>query len=420
MPELEDDDKKGKKEDKKGGKDDKKGKKDKDSKENSKLGKGKGGKEEKGKGKDKAKSPKEMAAAAGSAKESPSIASLPEDKSEKSEKSVTSKKSEKSEKSEGSEGAPAKKGALKPCDKGKKGITKMPPPSDTIIKAMTEEGPVYAERYYNDEYEDDEEQRNYVEVEMFEHKLSNTGVASPRGRGRGRGRGGPVISRGGRSTSPPPLHHESRSIHDEYYYEQCDPTAQHYEQEQLQPQQQLQHHQQQHHPQLQQHQQPMRRSVTRVDTYNDESSGSHHFEGSYYETMDEPTHGGHPAPQRHQSPPRSSSQYERMTYQPEPVVARTSSTALVMSVGQGYPAPMQHHQQARSRSRSPSTAVPPAGPMPGQRSRPPSRQPSRQSTGTPIIVPVTAIIVGMDQMDTEHSSDRRSPRGTRSREYIDP
>ncbi|KAH7936376.1 hypothetical protein HPB52_021822 [Rhipicephalus sanguineus] len=43
------------------------------------------------------------------------------------------------------------------------GPYKAPPPSETMLRAMAEPGPVYAERIYNDEYEDEEEGRNYVE-----------------------------------------------------------------------------------------------------------------------------------------------------------------------------------------------------------------------------------------------------------------
>lgn len=402
MPELEDDDKKGKKGDKKGGgkEDSKKGKKD--------DGKGgKGGKDKGGKpGKDedgKGKSPKGAKPALEIEKGSPSGVSLAEDKTEKSDKSEKSKKSEKSEKSEGSEGAPAKKGPMKPSDKGKKGLQKIPPPSESMLKAIADDGPVYAERYYNDEYEDDQEQRTYVEVEMFEHRLSNTGFGSPRGRGRGRGRGGPVISaRGGRTGSPPPLHHESRSVHDEYYYEQCDPEAQ--QQLQCRDQQQFYGRERE-----DQRQQPMRRSVTQVDAYYDESSGSHHFEGSYCEIADDAPQGGRPALQRVQAVPRQCSPLRQ-----EPIVAESSCVAMAMNVGHAGPVLMQ---QQRSRSRG---QLPPAGPTTGQRSRPSSRQSSRQASATSIIVPVAAIIVATDNADNPPPAGRRSPRGQRSRDWIDP
>ncbi|KAK8769187.1 hypothetical protein V5799_014349 [Amblyomma americanum] len=170
MPEEEeDDDKKGGK-DKKAGKDDKKG--GKDDKKGGKDDK-KAGKDDK-KGKDKSpKSPKSPGK--GSAKGSP--------KGEKKAPDASKEKVEKSEEpSEKTEELKAKS-----YEKVKKpmGPYRAPPPSDTMLKAMAESGPVYAERFYNDSYEDDQEGRNYVEVQMYERRsgtnISEGGARAPRG-----------------------------------------------------------------------------------------------------------------------------------------------------------------------------------------------------------------------------------------------
>ncbi|KAH8035638.1 hypothetical protein HPB51_007882 [Rhipicephalus microplus] len=56
------------------------------------------------------------------------------------------------------------------------GPYKAPPPSETMLRAMAEPGPVYAERFYNDEYEDESEGRNYVELQMYQRR-SGTNIS---------------------------------------------------------------------------------------------------------------------------------------------------------------------------------------------------------------------------------------------------
>ncbi|XP_075528445.1 uncharacterized protein LOC142560329 [Dermacentor variabilis] len=192
MPEEEDDDeKKGK--DKKGGKDDKKDdKKDKKGGKDDKKDKDKGGKDKGGKEKHP-KSPKSPAKASakasgkgsakGSVKGSPKSDKRVEESSDKIEKSERSDKSEKSERAERAD---------KPQEKPKRpalGPYKAPPPSETMLRAMAEPGPVYAERFYNDEYEDEQEGRNYVEVQMYQRR-SGTNISEGEGGGHGMGGGG--------------------------------------------------------------------------------------------------------------------------------------------------------------------------------------------------------------------------------------
>ncbi|XP_054931282.2 uncharacterized protein [Dermacentor andersoni] len=222
MPEEEDDDeKKGK--DKKGGKDDKKDdKKDKKGGKDDKKDKDKGGKDKGGKEKSP-KTPKSpgkgstKGSAKGSVKGSPKSDKRVEESSdrkiEKSEKSERSDKSEKSERVERPD---------KPKEKPKRpalGAYKAPPPSETMLRAMAEPGPVYAERFYNDEYEDEQEGQNYVEVQMYQRR-SATNISE--GEGGGHGMGGGARGQTFYVDVPPPRPPRPPAF-DEYYVDEQPP-----------------------------------------------------------------------------------------------------------------------------------------------------------------------------------------------------
>lgn len=235
MPEEEDDDdKKGKgkkdKKDKKEGKDDKKDKGGKDKVKSpgkdSKKGSHKGSAKGSGKGSHKG-------SAKGSAKGSPKAEKAVEEssdkKAEKSDKSEKSEKSDKSEKSEKNERdrererdrsrERERERPEKMREKSKKqmlGPYKAPPPSETMLRAMAEQGPVYAERIYNDEYEDEEEGRNYVEVQMYQRR-SGTNISE----------GGGVVGGGGRGQTfyvdVPPPRPPRPPAYDNYYPQERPP-----------------------------------------------------------------------------------------------------------------------------------------------------------------------------------------------------
>lgn len=60
-----------------------------------------------------------------------------------------------------------------------RGPYRPPPPSEQMKRAMADTGPIYADRCYVEEYDDEEEGRNYVEVQMFERHRSDTRVNEP-------------------------------------------------------------------------------------------------------------------------------------------------------------------------------------------------------------------------------------------------
>lgn len=59
------------------------------------------------------------------------------------------------------------------------GPYRAPPPSKTMIMAMIETGPAYAECYFMNEYKNDEESHNYVEIQIFEIHCSATRAKEP-------------------------------------------------------------------------------------------------------------------------------------------------------------------------------------------------------------------------------------------------
>ncbi|XP_065301310.1 uncharacterized protein [Dermacentor albipictus] len=218
MPEEEDDDeKKGK--DKKGGKDDKKDdKKDKKGGKDDKKDKDKGGKDKGGKEKSP-KSPKTpKSAGKGSAKGS--VKGSP--KSDKCVEESSDKKTEKSERSDKSEKSERAERPDRPREKHQRpalGPYKAPPPSETMLRAMAEPGPVYAERFYNDEYEDEQQGRNYVEVQMYQRR-SGTNISEAEG-------GGHCMGGGARGQTfyvdvPPPRPPRPPAF-DEYYVDEQPP-----------------------------------------------------------------------------------------------------------------------------------------------------------------------------------------------------
>ncbi|KAG0420392.1 hypothetical protein HPB47_003519, partial [Ixodes persulcatus] len=90
-------------------------------------------------------------------------------------------KTDLSEKTSGTELSAVKRelereGAVPPKERGP---YRPPPPSEQMKRAMADTGPIYADRCYVEEYEDDEEGRNYVEVQMFERHRSDTRVNEP-------------------------------------------------------------------------------------------------------------------------------------------------------------------------------------------------------------------------------------------------
>ncbi|KAH9366299.1 hypothetical protein HPB48_010286 [Haemaphysalis longicornis] len=94
------------------------------------------------------------------------------------------------------------------------GPYKAPAPSESMLKAMASQGPVFAERFYNDDYEDADENRNYVEVQVFERTPSGTIISREPGGGEG----------GARRTQSyyvdvPPVHVSARPAYDDYYEE---------------------------------------------------------------------------------------------------------------------------------------------------------------------------------------------------------